>query len=57
MVMIVMVPTMGKMMGFAAPTSIPPLATTSAISPPDEDSPTAVRADVILLILCNLEDE
>ncbi len=30
-VMIVMVPTIGNMMGFDAPTSIPPLATTSAI--------------------------
>ena len=36
--------------GFAAPTSIPPLATTSAISPPDDDSPTAVRVEVMLLI-------
>jgi hypothetical protein len=47
-VIIVIVPTIGSITGLAAPTSIPPLATTSAISPPEEDNPNAVLVEVML---------
>jgi hypothetical protein len=47
-VIIVIVPTIGSITGLAAPTSIPPLATTSAISPPEEDNPNAVLVEVRL---------
>lgn len=36
-VMIVMIPIVGNINGLAAPTSIPPFATTNAISPPEEE--------------------
>ena len=55
-VMIVIVPIIGNMNGLAAPTSIPPFATTNAISPPDEDNPTAVRVEDRLLTPCSLEE-
>ena len=55
-VMIVMVPTIGNMKELAAPTSIPPFATTNAISPPDEDNPTAARVEDSLLTPCNLDE-
>ena len=47
-VIIVIVPTSGSITGLAAPTSIPPFATTSAISPPEEDNPNAVLVEVML---------
>ena len=55
-VMIVIVPIIGNMKELAAPTSIPPFATTNAISPPDEDNPTAVRLEDNLLTPCILEE-
>ena len=47
-VIIVIVPTIGSITGLAAPTSSPSLATTSAISPPEEDNPNAVLVEVML---------
>ena len=46
--MMVIVPTMGNTMELVAPVSLPPFATTSANSPPEDDRPTAVRTEVIL---------
>lgn len=49
-VMNIMVPIIGNINGFAAPTSIPPFATTNAISPPEEEHPNAVLVEVRLFI-------
>ena len=49
-VIIVIVPTIGSITGLVVPTSIPPFATTSAISPPEEDNPNAVLVEIMLFI-------
>ena len=40
-VIIVMAPTIGNTKELVTPTSVPPLATTSASSPPDDERPKA----------------
>jgi hypothetical protein len=49
-VIIVIEPTIGNMNELVAPTSTPPLATTKASSPPDDDRPNAVLSEVRRLI-------
>ena len=49
-----MAPTMGKRNELVTPTSAPPFATTSASSPPEEDSPIPALREVNLLKPCNL---
>jgi hypothetical protein len=48
-VIIVIAPTIGSKKEPVTPTSIPPFATTSASSPPEEDKPNAALSDVSLL--------
>ena len=48
-VIIVIAPTIGSKKEPVTPTSLPPFATTSASSPPDEDKPNPVLSDVSLL--------
>ena len=48
-VIIVMAPTIGSRKELVTPTSLPPFATTSASSPPEEESPTPVLREVNLL--------
>src|SRR5919202_1181542 len=56
-VIIVIEPTIGNINELVVPTSTPPLATTNASSPPDDDRPNAALSEVRRLIPCVLEDK
>src|SRR6476619_382118 len=55
-VIIVMVPTIGRTKELVTPTLLPPFAITKANSPPEEDNPIAERKDIILSIFWSLAD-
>src|SRR5215212_5513658 len=56
-VIIVIEPTIGNIKELVTPTSTPPLATTKASSPPDDDRPNAALSEVRRLIPCFLDDK
>ena len=56
MVIIVIVPTIGSRKALVTPISVPPLATTKANSPPEEDKPKPVLNAVNVLKPCSLAD-
>src|ERR687885_1221696 len=56
-VIIVIDPTIGNINELVTPTSTPPLATTKASSPPDDDRPNPVLSEVCRLIPCVLDDK
>jgi hypothetical protein len=56
-VIIVIAPTIGNIKELVAPTSTPPLATTRASSPPDDDKPNPVLSEVSILIPWSLDDK
>jgi hypothetical protein len=49
-VIMVIAPIIGRICALVAPTSGPPLAVTSASSPPDADNPKPALRDVFLLM-------
>ena len=53
-VIIVIAPTIGSRKELVTPTSIPPFATTSASSPPEQDNPIPALRDDNLLKPCDL---
>ncbi len=55
-VIIVIVPTIGRMKELVTPISVPPLATTNANSPPEEANPKPVLSAVNVLNPCVLAD-
>ena len=56
-VIIVIEPTIGNINELVTPTSTPPLATTNASSPPDDDRPNAALSEIRRLIPCILDDK
>src|ERR1051325_10752877 len=56
-VIIVIDPTIGNKNELVTPTSTPPLATTKASSPPDDDRPKPVLSEVRILTPCILDDK
>ena len=56
-VIIVIVPTIGNTMELVVPTSAPPLATTRASSPPDDERPKAAFNYAWVLYPCDLADK
>jgi hypothetical protein len=56
-VTIVIDPTIGSINELVTPTSTPPLATTKASSPPDDDRPNPVLSEVRILTPCILDDK
>ena len=56
-VIIVIDPTIGNINELVTPTSTPPLATTKASSPPDDDKPNPVLIEFLILMPCTLDDK